>query len=180
MVCLNRVVEIWLAKKSVSYTLGLDRDGSISGIICHQNPAPGNRLGLADYSGSSVCLQIASLLSCLLNCLLERELVLIPDKLLVLFKVLHKLISVFILLLLVSWLVAQSCPTLCNPMYCSPPVSSIYGILQARILEWVAISFSRGSSWPRDQTQVSCTGRQILYCLSHQGSPLLLIWTLIL
>ena len=44
---------------------------------------------------------------------------------------------------------------LCDPMDCSPPDSSVYGILQARILEWVAISFSRGSSQPRDQTQVS-------------------------
>ena len=56
--------------------------------------------------------------------------------------------------------VAQSCPTLCYPMACSPPGSSVHGIFQARILEWVAISFSRGSSQPRDQTQVSCiTGR---------------------
>ena len=52
--------------------------------------------------------------------------------------------------------VAQLCPTLCDPMDCSPPGSSIHGILHARILEWVAISFSRGSSWPRDRTQVSC------------------------
>ena len=51
--------------------------------------------------------------------------------------------------------VAQSCPTLCDPMDCSLPGSSIRGILQARILEWVAISFSRGSSQPRDWTQVS-------------------------
>ena len=42
--------------------------------------------------------------------------------------------------------VAQSCPTLCDPVDCSPPGSSVHGILQARILEWVAISFSRGSS----------------------------------
>ena len=47
------------------------------------------------------------------------------------------------------------CPTLCNTMDCSPPGSSVHGIFQARVLEWVAISFSRGSSWPRDQTQVS-------------------------
>ena len=46
----------------------------------------------------------------------------------------------------VKVLVAQSCPTLCHPMDCSPPGSSVHGILQARILEWVAISFSRGSS----------------------------------
>ena len=51
--------------------------------------------------------------------------------------------------------VAQSCLTLCNPMDCSPPGSSARGILQARILEWVAISFSRRSSWPRDRTHVS-------------------------
>ena len=44
---------------------------------------------------------------------------------------------------------------LCDPMDCSLPVSSLHGILQARVLEWVAISFSRGSSWPRDQIQVS-------------------------
>ena len=51
--------------------------------------------------------------------------------------------------------VTQSSPTLCDPEDCSPPGSSIHGILQARILEWVAISFSRGSSRPRDRTQVS-------------------------
>ena len=56
--------------------------------------------------------------------------------------------------------VIQPCPTLCNPMD-----YTTHGILQARILEWVAVSFSRGSSQPRDQTQ-----RQILYQLSHQGS----------
>ena len=53
-------------------------------------------------------------------------------------------------------LVAQSFPTLCNPMDCSPPGSSVHGILQARILEWVAILFSRGSSRRRDRTWVSC------------------------
>ena len=52
--------------------------------------------------------------------------------------------------------VAQSCPTLCNPIDCSPPGSSFHGILQSRILEWVAISLSRESSPPKDQTQVSC------------------------
>ena len=50
---------------------------------------------------------------------------------------------------------SQSCPTLCDPVDCSLPGSSIHGILQARILEWVAISFSRGSSRPRDWTNVS-------------------------
>ena len=51
--------------------------------------------------------------------------------------------------------VAQLCPTLRNPMDCSPPDSSVHGIFQAWILEWVTISFSRGSSWPRDRTRVS-------------------------
>ena len=58
-------------------------------------------------------------------------------------------------------------PTLCDPMDRSLPRSSIHRIFQARVLEWVAISFSRGSSWPRDRTQVS-----MLYHLSHQGSPI--------
>ena len=53
-------------------------------------------------------------------------------------------------------LVAQSCLTLCNPLDCSLPGSSVHGIFQARILEWVAISFSRGYSQPRDQTCISC------------------------
>ena len=49
----------------------------------------------------------------------------------------------------------QACPTLCDLMHCSPPGDSVHGILQARILEWVAIPFSRKSSQPRDQTQFS-------------------------
>ena len=58
--------------------------------------------------------------------------------------------------------VAQSYPTLCDPMDCSLPGFSVHGIFQARVLEWVAISFSRGSSRPRDQTQVSRTvGRRL-------------------
>ena len=68
----------------------------------------------------------------------------------------------------------QSCPTLCDPMDCSPSGSSIHGILQARILGWVAISFSRGSSPPRDQTmspRVSCIGRWVLYhCATWEAS----------
>ena len=61
------------------------------------------------------------------------------------------------------YLVAKSHPTLFGPVDSSPPVSSVLGISQARILEWVAISFCRGSSQPRIQMFVSCTGRQILY-----------------
>ena len=56
----------------------------------------------------------------------------------------------------VKVLVAQLCPTLWDPMDCSPPGSSVLGILQARILEWVAIPFFRGSSRPRDQARVFC------------------------
>ena len=70
--------------------------------------------------------------------------------------------------------VAQSCPTLGNPMDCSLPGSSIHGIFQARVLEWGAIAFSRRSSRPRDWTRLQHC-RQTLYHLSHQGSciPLL-------
>ena len=62
-------------------------------------------------------------------------------------------------ILLCVWVCAKSlqlCPTLCNLMDCNPPGSSVCGILQARILEWVALCFSRGSSQPRDWIQVSC------------------------
>ena len=61
---------------------------------------------------------------------------------------------------------AKSCPTLCDAMDCSPPGSSVHGILQARILEWVAMPSSRESFRPRNQTlvsYVSCIGRQVLY-----------------
>ena len=56
-----------------------------------------------------------------------------------------------------------SCLTLCDPIDGSPPGSPVSGILQARILEWAAIPFSRGSSWPRYQTGVSFIGRWILH-----------------
>ena len=59
--------------------------------------------------------------------------------------------------------VVQECPPLCDPMDYSLPGSSVHGIFQARILEWVAISSFSGSSWPWDRTHVSCTGRWILY-----------------
>ena len=62
---------------------------------------------------------------------------------------------------------AKLCPTLCDPMDCSPPGSSVHGVLQARILEWVAISSSRGSYWSRDQICVSCICRRILYHWAH-------------
>ena len=76
-----------------------------------------------------------------------------------------------------TWVCAkslQSCLTLCDPMDCSPPGSSAHGILQARILEWVVTTFSRGSSWPRDLTgisYISCMGRWVLYHYHHLESP---------
>ena len=66
--------------------------------------------------------------------------------------------------------ISQSCPTLGDAMDCNPPGSSVHGILQARTLEWVAISFSRGfPSQGLNSGLLHC--RQILYHLSHQGSP---------
>ena len=70
---------------------------------------------------------------------------------------------------------AQSCPTLCNPKDCSPPGSSVFGIFQVRTLEWVAISSSRESSQPKDQTLISSyISRWILYHWATQGSPYLI------
>ena len=69
--------------------------------------------------------------------------------------------------------VAQSCPTVCDPMDCILPGPSVHGIFQARIPEWVAISSSRGSFQPKDWTCVSwesCTGRRVLYhCTSREA-----------
>ena len=64
----------------------------------------------------------------------------------------------------------QSCLTLCHPKDCSPSGSSVHGILQARILEWVAILFSRGYSQPRGWNPGPLHCRQTLYQLSHKGS----------
>ena len=71
-------------------------------------------------------------------------------------------------------LCAQSCSTLCNPMDCGPPGSSVHGILLARILEWIAMPSSRGSSQPRDRIHISfisCIGRWVLYHYHHLVSP---------
>ena len=66
--------------------------------------------------------------------------------------------------------VIQSCPTLCNPMGCSLPGSSVHGIFQARILEWVAISFCRESSWSRGRTWVShIVGRRFTIWATRQA-----------
>ena len=68
-------------------------------------------------------------------------------------------------------LVPQSCLTFCDSMDGSLLGYSVHGLAQTRILEWETISSSGGSSWPSDRTHISCTGRQILLPLSHQGSP---------
>ena len=87
------------------------------------------------------------------------------------------LFFVSVLHFLCVYIRAQLCLSLCNHMGYSPPGSSVHGISQTRILEWLAVSFSRRSSWPRDWTQVSCIAGSllyfswILYQLSHQGNP---------
>ena len=68
-------------------------------------------------------------------------------------------------------LVAQSCLTLCNPTDCSPPGSSVHGISRARILEWVAMPSSKGSSWPRDQTRVPCIVGRFLIVWATRETP---------
>ena len=79
-------------------------------------------------------------------------------------------ISSTLLCCAVLHLVTQSCLILCNPMNCSPPDSSVHGILQARILEWVAMFSSRGSSQSRDRTQVSRI-EGIFFTTEPQGNP---------
>ena len=68
-------------------------------------------------------------------------------------------------------LVIKSYLTLCDTMNCSLPSSSVHGILQARMLEWIAISFFRESFRPRDQTCISCTDRQIPYHSATREAP---------
>ena len=81
----------------------------------------------------------------------------------------------------VCWLVTQSCPTLCNPVDCGPPGSAVHGILQARILEWVASSLSRISSWPRNRTRVSIiAGRFFTIWATREALHLYLYWTVYL
>ena len=78
-------------------------------------------------------------------------------------------------------LVTKSSLTLCGPMDCSPPGSSVHGISQGRILEWVAISYSRASSWARDQTRVYCiTGRFYTIWATREAPPLVLFKTSVL
>ena len=76
--------------------------------------------------------------------------------------------------------VAQPCPTLCDPMDCSLPGSSTHGIFQARMLEWVGISFSRGIFPTQGLNPCLLHYRQTLYHLSHQGSPTQILYLLLI
>ena len=82
--------------------------------------------------------------------------------------------SFYLIKFILKWSeVAQSCPTLCDPMDCS----SVHGIFQARVLDWVAISFSRGSSWPRDQTWISHTeGRCFTVWATREAPKFILVF----
>ena len=84
---------------------------------------------------------------------------------------------IFWIPLCVCVLIAQSCPTFCDPVDCGPPGSSTHGILQSGILEWVAIPFSRRSSWPRDWTWVFCIAGRFLLSLGLPGKPLITVGT---
>ena len=76
-------------------------------------------------------------------------------------------------LTLIIWELVAQCLTFCDSMDCSPAGSSVLGILQARILEWVAISFSRGYFQPRDQTQVSCITSRFFTVWANRESNIL-------
>ena len=90
----------------------------------------------------------------------------------------HLILFYFILFYPIAVVVFSGVQLFCDPMDCSLPGSSVHGISQARILEWVATSFSRGSFQSRGQTRgtyFSCIGRQILYHWCYLGSPLFYI-----
>ena len=128
---------LWTVAHQAPLSMGFSRQKCWSGSPC---APPGDLLD----PGSNLCFL------CLLHC---RQ---------ILYPLSHRGSPLFLDVVFVV-LVAKLCPTLCDPMDCSPPASSVHGISQARILEWVAISFSRGSSQPRDQTHVSCIDSLVLY-----------------
>ena len=89
-------------------------------------------------------------------------------------------VFVFLWLILQACSDAQLCLTPCDPMDCSPLVSPVHGSFQVRMLEWVAISYSRGSSWSRNRTSISCiscTGRQTLFHCATRGAWCILLST---
>ena len=89
-----------------------------------------------------------------------------------LINILNTSISIMYIYIYESVLVAQSCSTLCNLTDSSPPGSSVHGVIQARILKWVTIPFSKVSDFPNSGSNPGLFHcRQILYSLSHHGSP---------
>ena len=82
-------------------------------------------------------------------------------------------------LVVLLFLITKSYPTLCHLLNCSLLVSSVHGISQARILRWVAISSSRGSSQSRDQIRISCSGRWIPYHWATREAPPLPCWLVV-
>ena len=81
-------------------------------------------------------------------------------------------------LFVAPWTVGCQAPLPVESVDCNLPGYSVYGIFRQEILEWVAISYSRGSSWPRDRTWVSCAGKWILHHWAHLGSPYLYMYKL--
>ena len=101
--------------------------------------------------------------------ILKKKLIIFyPNK--IKYQKLSKPGQLLILFLWSLYSVAQLCPTLCDPMDCTPPDSSVHGNFPARILECVAISSFRGSCWPRDRTRVSWIAGRCCYQLEHQMS----------
>ena len=96
----------------------------------------------------------------------------------------HSETLLFIYSMYMLSLAAQLCLTLCDPLDCSPPGSSVHGISQAEVLEWVAISFSRGSSWCRVWTSISCVscieGRFLTNWALKEAWDFLIYWLLYL
>ena len=90
------------------------------------------------------------------------------------YKILSRVPSAILLYFNTKVEAAQSCLTLCDPLDCSLPGSSVHGILQTRILEWVSIPFSRRFSWPRDRTHVSYIAGRFFLPSEPPGKPKLL------
>ena len=137
--CVRLFVTSWTVARQAPLSMGFSRQE-------YWRRLPSPPLGDLLDPGSNLCFL------CLLHC---RQ---------ILYPLSHRGSPLFLDVVFVV-LVAKLCPTLCDPMDCSPPASSVHGIFQARTLEWAAISSCRGFSQPRDQTHVSrvpCTGRQAL------------------
>ena len=117
---------------------------------------------------SQHCSPYPAIFSCKSTLLLNRKEKFIYIYMCVCMCVYGLYIYIYICLCLYIYIYICTCPSLCNPMDYSLPSPSVHGIFQARILEWVVISFSRRSSWPRDRTCISYIGRWILYHCTTQ------------